>query len=329
MDFHLRCNQRCAHCKNWRVEESDVHYMTSDKRKLVIDEFSSLAPQGFFVPCGGESTLNPEGLFDLTKHARGRGLRVLITSNGTQVTSPADAERLLTEGPHEISISFDDWRPKHHDLQRGTRGAFSCAKRAVELLLSARERLRLKESRIHAMGLVTAQNYKSLPAFYRFTLCELGVDKLKLNLAQPSFGKLEGSDAWFAQMGAVDPELFERTIQACADEFQLPLNPAWLLAAKSYWRSVSDPKTRRNGWAGVITTDAAICNGFERNLHVDRFGVMRLCWGLHLPSSPWLEPGDLTRFWAETDRTKHSICRKACGISHSVRKEKFSCSSND
>ena len=78
----------------------------------------------------------------------------------------------------------------------------------------------------------------------------------------------------------------------------------------------------RRGWQ-VPGTREHICNTYERNIMMDRYGMVRLCFSTGFPGIQLLGRGDLKKFWEGWDKVRAQMrkCNKPCGISHSVRRE--------
>ena len=128
-----------------------------------------------------------ENYFAVSKRSHERGLRQLSVVNGTKIPNDTMARKMIAEGPDEISISLDSHIEELHDKHRGVKGSFRVAIRALKLLLKARTELGREDKRIYAMLLVYSENYLSLDAAYEFALKTVGVDKLKINMIQPTF----------------------------------------------------------------------------------------------------------------------------------------------
>ena len=322
LQINKRCNLRCLHCEFWRDDDADRDsYLAPAARRRLIGEFAGLNPMGAVVICGGEAMLDIADYFDVCAETRRQGLTSVSVINGTRVRTAAMAERMILEGPHEISVSLNSHRRELHDATRGVTGAFDKATRAVRLLVEARRKLGATQSRIYVMGLVFDENYLELEDFHEFVLRELGADKLKLNFLQPSFGGAE-PDRFLADHHVMDAEALERVIRRCDARFGLRISPAWLAAVKMYVRSLARGSSLELGWAGPTRTRDHICNTYERNLMVDHYGVARLCFSTDFRGSPVREPGDLAPYWEGADdvRAQMRSCNRLCGISHSVRR---------
>jgi len=325
VSVNRRCNLRCQHCMYWQASaEKTSGDISIARRHEIIGEFAELSPQGAVVICGGESMLDGKEYFSATTACREAGLRCLSVINGTCVTGVAMAERLICEGPTEVTVSLDSHQAALHDHSRGVSGAFDKAVRALRLLLAARVKVG-SDSRIYAMALVSEQNYRDLDAFYDFVLNDVGADKLKLNFLQPTFGPPTWwyRDRFFEENLIRDEKKLAAIIRACDQRFGLGINPIWLDQVQMYHRSVRKNGLMRWGWRGGLRTEQHICNSYERNIMVDLYGRARLCFNSAFPARQLSSPGDLGNFWENSGplREKMSRCNRYCAISHSVRKE--------
>ena len=218
LSINKRCNLRCEHCVFWHDDDDDrAAYLSRDGRRRVLGELSELNPQASVVICGGESMLDLDDYFDVSRECRSLGLTCISVVNGTRIRSAEMAERMIEQGPHEISISLNSHRADLHDRTRGVPGAFAKAVNALRLLRDARERLG-GSTKIYVMALVFAENYRELPDFYDFVLNDLRVDKLKLNFLQPSFGGAE-EDRFFLEQSGVDADELVEIIRSCDERF--------------------------------------------------------------------------------------------------------------
>jgi MoaA/NifB/PqqE/SkfB family radical SAM enzyme len=322
LSINKRCNLKCVHCSFWHDDDSDrANYLDRDGRRRVLSEFASMNPQGAIVICGGESMLDLDDYFDVCGHARSLGLTCLSVVNGTRIRTPAMAERMILEGPREISISLNSHDRALHDLTRGVAGAFDKAVNALRLLVEARRRLGVTTTKIYVMGLIFDENYRDLEAFYDFVLNDIGADKLKLNFIQPSFGWNE-VDHFLADHHRVDTDELAAIIRRCDARFGLGINPLWLDHVKMYLDSLRGKSDLENGWGSAARTRDHICNTYERNVMVDHYGLARLCFSDGFRGEPLREYGDLRRFWTGAGDVRQEMrsCNRLCGISHSVRR---------
>lgn len=323
LQVNKRCNLRCQHCAFWRENDSDrPNYLSREEKGRIMRDFAAMNPHGAVVICGGESMLDLDDYFDLCHRSRDLRLTCLSVVNGTRIRTPAMAERMITEGPHEISVSLNSHREGLHDETRGVVGAFEKAVQAMRLLVEARRRVGDGSTKLYVMGLIFDQNYLELEEFYDFVLNDIGADKLKLNFIQPSFGNSE-EDAFLAAHHRVDPDELVAVIRKCERRFGLAINPAWLANVKMYFESLKGKLDLDRGWASEARTQEHICNTYERNIMVDHYGTARLCFSTDFRGASVRAEGELRRFWEEAGDVRKEMrsCNKLCGISHSVRRQ--------
>ena len=325
LDINRRCNLRCQHCMYWKSAERDLPgHIGEARRAEILAEFAELSPRGSVVICGGESMLDEDDYFAVAGICRNRGLRCLSVINGTRVVSEEMAERMISEGPAEITVSLNSHRPEVHDATRGVVGAHRKAVGALRLLLDERAR-QGQGPRIYAMAVLCELNYRELDAFYDFVLRQIGADKLKLNILQPTFGPptLWYRDHFFERHLIRDEAELAEIIRACDAKYGLRINPVWLHQVLMYHRSVRHNGRALLGWRGGRGTAEPICNSYERNIMVDLEGRAKLCFNPVFPATQLSAPGDLRRFWEQSEKLRRRMrrCRRYCGISHSVRRE--------
>jgi MoaA/NifB/PqqE/SkfB family radical SAM enzyme len=324
LEVNKRCNLRCQHCDFWRRDDKDrENYLSPARKSEVIAEYAALSPFGSIVICGGEPMLDLEEYFSICRDGRNNGLRVLSVVNGTRIRSSAMADRLVREGPHDISISLNAHRADLHDRTRGVKGAFAKAVAALRLLVQARDRNPDAGARIYVMGLVYGSNYGEIDAFYDFVLNDIGADKLKLNFLQPSFGQSGQTDPFFAGESDVDGRRLVDALQEADAKYGLGHNPVWRGQVGMYFESLSGIGDKEKGWNSRSGTKQHICNTYDRNIMVNHYGMARLCFSTGFRGQKLEKPGDLRAYWegAEDIRRKMRKCNQFCGISHSVRAE--------
>lgn len=115
-----QCNMFCKHCyreAGVRVDEE----LNTEEGKALLDE---IAKAGFkiMIFSGGEPLMRPD-IFELIEYAAKVGLRPVIGSNGTLITSEV-AKKLKNAGAMGIGISLDSMSPEKHDRFRVYKGAW-------------------------------------------------------------------------------------------------------------------------------------------------------------------------------------------------------------
>lgn len=323
-DINQLCNLRCTHCDVWKNRPEEVaSTRTHERIREIIAEFARLSPYGSVATCGGEPMIDPEEWFWLSRVVHEHGLPFLSVVNGTFIQTPEMAERVILEGADEISISLDHYIPEIHDRMRGVPGAFEKATRALRLLLEARERHPEHHKPIMAMGLIGKTTYRELEAFHDFVLNEIGADKLKLNMLQPSFCTEPKKDRFFEEEGDVNPRRLRKILNRCNKRFSLGMNPVWIDMVVMYFRSISRCKDRDKGWRSQARTDECICSAVDRDIVVDIYGTAHYCFSRDFHNFPLQKPGDLKVFWESRGvwRDEMSACNRCCGISANLRAE--------
>ena len=124
-----RCNLFCAHC---RAAATDANYegeLPTEECFKLIDSILEVG-KPILILTGGEPLLRSD-IFQIGRYATERGLRVVIGTNGTLITSEVAAA--MKEVPiSRIGVSIDFPIPKLQDEFRGKVGAFEAAVAGVK-----------------------------------------------------------------------------------------------------------------------------------------------------------------------------------------------------
>ncbi len=114
------CNLSCIHCYARAVHRSSDRELITEEGINLIDDLAT-----FGVPVilfsGGEPLLRPD-LTELARYAVGRGMRAVISTNGTLINEEK-AMLLKDAGVSYVGISLDGLE-KMNDHFRGMKGAF-------------------------------------------------------------------------------------------------------------------------------------------------------------------------------------------------------------
>jgi len=114
------CNLNCIHCYARAVHRSSDRELITEEGINLIDDLAT-----FGVPVilfsGGEPLLRPD-LAELARYAVGRGMRAVISTNGTLINEEK-AMLLKDAGVSYVGISLDGLE-KMNDHFRGMKGAF-------------------------------------------------------------------------------------------------------------------------------------------------------------------------------------------------------------
>jgi Fe-coproporphyrin III synthase len=122
-----RCNLKCVHCYS---QSKDIEYpgeLNTKEAKAMLDGLAEYgAPVILFS--GGEPLMRKD-LMELITYARNKGLRAVISTNGTLITEEK-AEELRKFGLSYVGISLDGLR-ETNDKFRGIEGAFDDALQGI------------------------------------------------------------------------------------------------------------------------------------------------------------------------------------------------------
>jgi len=127
------CNLKCRHCYAKATAGPAPDELSTSEAKALIDDLAGFgAPVILFS--GGEPLMRPD-LSDLARYAVKKGLRAVISTNGTLIT-PDKAKGLKDIGLSYVGVSLDGLRPVH-DAFRQVQGSFDQALSGVRNCLAA------------------------------------------------------------------------------------------------------------------------------------------------------------------------------------------------
>lgn len=151
-----RCNLRCIHCYAHARHRADEDELTTEEGRALLDDLAA-----FGVPVvlfsGGEPLLRPD-LPELAAHAVGRGMRAVISTNGTLIDAEA-ARTLKRIGLSYVGISLDGME-EVNDRFRGVPGAFRAALEGIRRCQEAGIKVGLRFT-------INRHNVGEIPAVFR------------------------------------------------------------------------------------------------------------------------------------------------------------------
>jgi 12,18-didecarboxysiroheme deacetylase len=127
-----RCNLKCIHCYS---NSADIDYpdeLTTEEGKKLIDDLAAFGSPVILFS-GGEPLIRKD-LLELAQYATDKGMRAVISTNGTLITREI-AAKLQKIGLSYVGVSLDGLE-KTHDRFRGKKGAFA---EAIEGIRNCRE----------------------------------------------------------------------------------------------------------------------------------------------------------------------------------------------
>ncbi len=123
-----QCNLRCIHCYASAGSAQPANELSTDEGIRLIDDLAKMgAPVILFS--GGEPMMRKD-LPELAGYAVKKGIRAVISTNGTLITREA-AQRLKNIGLSYVGISLDGGQAIN-DRFRGVDGAFAAALKGIE-----------------------------------------------------------------------------------------------------------------------------------------------------------------------------------------------------
>lgn len=151
------CNLKCVHCYNDSGAGKPCDELSTTQAKGVIDDLARFGvPSVLFS--GGEPLMRAD-LFELIEHTVARGLRAVISTNGTLI-SPEVARDIKRLGVSYVGISLDGIGPIN-DRFRGVSGAFERAVAGIRHCKEAGARVGLRLT-------LTKRNVQDLEALFDF-----------------------------------------------------------------------------------------------------------------------------------------------------------------
>ncbi len=123
-----RCNLKCIHCYAHARDQDFPDELSTQEGLKVLDDLADFgSPVVLFS--GGEPLMRPD-LIELAGYAVSKGMRAVISTNGTLIT-PSVAVQLKTIGLSYVGISLDGME-EVNDRFRGVKGAFRKALEGIQ-----------------------------------------------------------------------------------------------------------------------------------------------------------------------------------------------------
>jgi len=155
------CNLHCAHCYTDSFDRPYPDELTTEEALAMVDGLASFGSPVLLVS-GGEPLRRPD-LLTVAGHAIQKGMRVVVSTNGTLMTDEI-ARGLAAIGVSYVGISIDG-RPATHDRFRGMKGAFEASLRGLAACRDAGIKTGLRFT-------LTRQNLDDLPWLFELMVAE-------------------------------------------------------------------------------------------------------------------------------------------------------------
>ena len=151
------CNLACVHCYNDSGACKADDELSTEEAKVVLDDLAQFGvPSVLFS--GGEPLMRPD-LFELIGYAGEQGVRTVISTNGTLITTDV-AKKIKERGVSYVGISLDGVG-EVNDKFRGVSGAFDRAVQGIKNCQDAGVRIGLRLT-------LTKKNIQDLESLFDF-----------------------------------------------------------------------------------------------------------------------------------------------------------------
>ena len=181
-----RCNLKCVHCYAQARDEEFSGELSTREGKTALDDLAAFgSPVVLFS--GGEPLVRPD-LLELAEYAVGKGMRAVISTNGTLIDSKT-AGLLKKVGLSYVGISLDGME-EVNDRFRGVKGAF---RRAMDGIMACQDAgikvgLRFTMNRLNAReipGIFDLLEKHDIPrvCFYHLVYAGRGSELMKEDLS--------------------------------------------------------------------------------------------------------------------------------------------------
>jgi len=202
------CNLKCVHCRASAVERPLPNEFSTDEAIRLIDEISSISSP-ILILTGGEPLLRPD-IYDIAAYGNKKGLRVVMGSNGTLITSSV-AKKLYRAGIQRVAISLESADAKIHDEFRKVPGSFEAALEGIKHLKEQKVSIQIDPT-------ITKRNLADVDNILNLAL-ELEADALHIFLLVPTGRGKELKEE------EIPPEEYERVLNWFYDkQREVPLH---------------------------------------------------------------------------------------------------------
>lgn len=176
------CNLNCPECLSGTGELTrPLGFLSVDNFKKIIDEISKT---GFYVQLffQGEPYLNKK-LNEMIQYAQSKNIYVSVSTNGNLI-STKNIDKLMEHAPDKIIFSLDGLDEESYQNYR-VGGTFKQADEALQLLVEAKKKLKLKKPFVVLQFILMKQNEHLLDDIRTYSKKRF-VDRLVLKTMQIS-----------------------------------------------------------------------------------------------------------------------------------------------
>ncbi len=232
-----RCNLMCVHCRGASTGDVYEGELTTEEAKSFVDHVSShFSP--VIIMTGGEPLLR-EDIFEISRYAVDKGLRVVLATNGTLLNDEVSKD-MKRSGISRVSVSIDGATEEEHDSFRGVKGAFKGALFGIESLKRCGIPFQINVT-------VTKRNLGSLERIFSFSK-DIGASALHIFLLVPTGrGKdLLGDELSPDEYERVLNWFYEKRMEERNMEFKATCAPHYYRIIRQRAKKDGIPFTREN-----------------------------------------------------------------------------------
>jgi len=190
-----RCQNRCFFCYASSPDRGrSVPEMTTAEVKTVLDKIVDQARVPTVSFTGGEPTLRAD-LPELIAHARQRGLRANLITNGIRCGDESFVAQLAEAGLNSAQVSVEAGDAATHDAVVAHPGAFERTIQGVRNLKAA-------HIHTHTNTTINDRNHRALPALIDL-LAGMGQEYLSMNMVIRTGGAVGVPDVSYERIGDI------------------------------------------------------------------------------------------------------------------------------
>lgn len=176
------CNLKCPECPSGTGELTrQLGFLSVENFREIVDQISDT---GFYIQLffQGEPYLNKQ-LGEMVAYAQKKNVYVSVSTNGNLIT-PKNIDKLIENVPDKIIFSLDGLDEESYQNYR-VGGTFKKADDALNLLIEAKRKLKLKKPFVELQFIVMKQNEHLLEGVNAYSESR-GVDRLVFKTMQVS-----------------------------------------------------------------------------------------------------------------------------------------------
>ncbi len=173
-----RCNLSCVYCYN---AKSRKHFgkskgeMTTEESTQALDKLWEFGASTVAF-CGGEP-MRRSDLFEVAKHAKDKGFRTALVTNGTLIGESVAPK--IVDLFDLVWISLDSHVKKEHEALRG-RGSFDRTMQAIKIIAKH------KPKQFVVNSVVCNINARSMPEMHKLLIEEIGIGQHRMGAFLPT-----------------------------------------------------------------------------------------------------------------------------------------------